>query len=263
LYIQNKIFLMDNLKLLNEIDDNTIDFIYSDILYGTGKNFEEYKDIKPNKKIVSDFYYERIKEMYRVLKNTGSIVLQMDKKINHWLRIILDEIFNYKNFRNEITWCYSGGGVSKNKFPHKSDVLIWYSKSNIYTFNPQYIPYTGIQKAHPYSKNREEKSKRGKHLEDWWTDINSFGGSTNHPEKKKYRYSNQKPELLMKRILSSWTNENDLVADFFMGSGSFISCAKEMKRRYLGCDISEIAFNITNKRLNKTKDYSDILFQKN
>ena len=128
-------------------------------------------------------------------------------------------------------------------------MLLFGIRKAINIYNPQYIPYTGIQKAHPYSKDREEKSKRGKHLEDWWVDINSFGGSTNHPERKKYKYPTQKPEKLMCRILKSWSNEGNLVADFFMGSGGFLSCAKKLNRNFIGCDISEMAFRITEKRL--------------
>lgn len=247
--MENKIYNIDNLQLLKTIENNTLDFIYSDILYGTGKNFGVYKDINANRDEVYDFYYLRLEEMHRILKDTGSLVLQMDKRINHWIRIMLDEIFGYNNFRNEITWCYSGGGITKKKFTPKSDVIIWYSKSERYFFNPQFIPYVGTQKAHPYSKDREEKSKRGKHLEDWWADINSFGGSTNHPERKKIGYPTQKPEALMKRILDSWTKEDDFVGDFFMGSGSFLYVAKENNRNYIGCDISKIAFKITEKRL--------------
>lgn len=249
MFIENNVFLKDNLSLLKEIESDKIDFIYSDILYGTGRDFSAYKDLNPNRAEIENFYTERFQEMYRCLKSTGSIVLQMDKRINHWIRILLDDIFGYSNFRNEINWCYSGGGITKKKFPEKSDAIIWYSKSNNYFFNPQFISYTGVQKAHPYSKDREYKSQRGKHLEDWWSDVNSFGGSTNSPEKKLYKYPTQKPEALMSRIIDTWTKEGDLVADFFMGSGSFISAAKKMNRSFIGCDNSEVAFKLTTKRL--------------
>ena len=132
MYIQNQIYKMDNLTLLNKIENNTINLIYCDILYGTGKDFGAYKDIKSDFKIIENFYFKRLEEMKRVLTSNGSIVLQMDKRINHWIRLFLDDIFGYENFRNEITWCYSGGGVSKKSYPAKSDVIIWYSKSDQY-----------------------------------------------------------------------------------------------------------------------------------
>ena len=248
---RNSIYLMDNTELMKSIKSKELDLIYSDILYGTNKNFGQYKDIKSNKEDVFKFYVERMKEMHRILKDSGSIILQMDKKINHWIRTILDDIFGYNNFMNEITWCYSGGGVSKKKFSPKSDVLIWYKKGETYTFNPQYIPYTGIQKAHPYSKDREFKSNRGKHLEDWWSDINSFGGSTNHIERREIGYPTQKPESLMKRVIDAWSNERDFVGDFFMGSATFLKVAAESRRNFIGCDNSEEAYNVAKKRLDK------------
>ena len=74
----NKIYNEDNLELMKRIPDNSVDLIYGDILYGTGKNFEDYQDLKPIKEIIDEFYIPRIKEMHRILKDTGSIYLQMD-----------------------------------------------------------------------------------------------------------------------------------------------------------------------------------------
>ena len=106
----------DNLELMEEIQDNTIDLIYCDILYGTGKNFMDYKDLYPMREIIESHYIPRIKEMHRILKETGSIYLQMDSRISHWVRCILDDVFTYGNFRNELIWCYNTGGKSKNGF---------------------------------------------------------------------------------------------------------------------------------------------------
>jgi adenine specific DNA methylase Mod len=124
----------DNLELMNSIPDNHIDLIYCDILYGTGRNFDDYKDLKASRKNIEEHYIPRIKEMYRILKNSGSIYLQMDTKINHWMRIILDDIFGYENFRNEIVWCYKTIGLGKT-YLSKHDVILYYSKSDNITFN--------------------------------------------------------------------------------------------------------------------------------
>ena len=86
----------DNLDLLKKLKSETLDLIYCDILYGTGRKFEHYQDIKAVRSEIENFYIPRIKEMYRVLKSTGSIYLQMDNKISHWMRCILDDIFGYK-----------------------------------------------------------------------------------------------------------------------------------------------------------------------
>ena len=81
--------ICDNLDLMAEIKDNTIDLIYCDILYGTGRKFADYQDLKPIRSEIESHYIPRIKEMHRILKPTGSIYLQMDTRINHWMRILI------------------------------------------------------------------------------------------------------------------------------------------------------------------------------
>lgn len=112
-----ELFCMDNLELMAEIPDDTIDLIYCDILYGTGRKFKDYQDLKPKREIIEEHYTPRIKEMYRILKDTGSIYLQMDTKINHWIRCIMDDIFGYNNFRNEIIWWYRRFPSKQKKLP--------------------------------------------------------------------------------------------------------------------------------------------------
>ena len=120
---------VDNLELLLSQPDESVDLIYCDILYGTGRNFGDYQDLKPIRSEIEAHYFPRLKQMHRVLKSTGSIYLQMDTKINHWIRCLLDEVFEYGNFRNEIIWCYSGGGRKKKDFAEKHDVIYRYSKN--------------------------------------------------------------------------------------------------------------------------------------
>ena len=100
----NKVYCMDNMELLKQLPNNYIDLIYCDILYGTGRNFGDYQDLKCDRKIIEEHYTPRLQEMHRVLKDTGSIYLQMDTRINHWIRCLMDDVFGYDNFRNEIIW---------------------------------------------------------------------------------------------------------------------------------------------------------------
>ena len=92
----------DNLDFLKSINDSEIDLIYCDILYGTGRKFSDYQDLRPIKLDIEEHYIPRIREIHRVLKDTGTVYLQMDTKINHWIRCIMDDIFGYNNMRNEI-----------------------------------------------------------------------------------------------------------------------------------------------------------------
>jgi len=91
--MKTELHLGDNLEYMKSLESNSIDLIYCDILYGTGRKFKDYQDLKPKREIIKEHYIPRLTEMHRLLKNTGSIYLQMDTRINHWIRIIMDDIF--------------------------------------------------------------------------------------------------------------------------------------------------------------------------
>jgi site-specific DNA-methyltransferase (adenine-specific) len=224
----------DNLELLKELPDNHIDLIYSDILYGTGRNFGDYQDLKPNKEIIYKHYEPRIKEMYRVLKETGTIYLQMDYRINHWIRCILDDIFGYDNFRNEIVWKYGLGRSSDKQFGKRHDTILWYSKSSSFMYNKQLEEATSQRMQGEY-----------KNMSDVWVDIPAI----NNMAKERIGYSTQKPKALIERIIKASSNENDLVADFYVGSGTTVEVCKDLNRNFIGCDISEKAIEISKQRI--------------
>jgi len=251
----NKIYKKDNLELMKEIPDNTLDVIYSDILYATGRNFDDYIDLPYDKKSVEDFYIPRLKEMYRILKPTGSLWIQCDFHIIHWIRCILDDIFGYKNCVNEVIWKYKSGGSTNKKLSSKHDNICVYSKDiKKYKFNPlKEKSYNRGFKPYRFKGVEEFQDDEGKwytmiNMQDVW-EINMVGRTS----KERVDYSTQKPLELMERIITLTTDEGDTVADFFMGSGGFLVKAKEMNRNYIGCDIGENAFDITNDRLNATR----------
>jgi DNA modification methylase len=248
----NKVYCMDNITLLKQLPDNYIDLIYCDILYGTGRNFGDYQDLKCDRKIIEEHYIPRIKEMYRVLKDTGSIYLQMDTRINHWIRCLMDDIFGYDNFRNEIVWCYiNAGNNCKRYFNKKYDIILYYSKTKNYVFNIQFRPYAeGTYKNYlpGLTGSRGNYSEKGVSLSDWWTDI-SVGTKYPKGSDNNIGYFSQKPKALLERIIKASSNENDIVADFYLGSGTSMAVAKELNRQFIGCDISQKAVDITNQRL--------------
>ena len=253
---------VDNLELLLSQPDESVDLIYCDILYGTGRNFGDYQDLKPIRSEIETHYISRIKEMHRVLKSTGSIYLQMDSRISHWVRCILDDIFAYGNFRNELIWCYNTGGKSKKWFSKKHDNILWYSKSSKYIFNYDAISEKrGLQKRNNLKKIIENGityfvcRANGKEyrysendnilLNDWWIDIAQM--QQHHPDRTGY-YS-QKPKELIERIIKASSNEGDTVADYYLGSGTTAVVCKELNRNFIGCDINPKAIEITNARL--------------
>jgi DNA modification methylase len=241
----------DNLELSKNINSNTIDLIYSDILYGTGRNFEDYQDLKPIRSEIESHYIPRIREMYRILKETGLIYLQMDYRINHWVRCILDDIFGYENFRNEIVWSYNSAPRKKNCFGYRHDIILRYSKSDNFTFNEIREPYSeNINK--PKSKLKYYNSK-GKVIGDVWN-INILA---QNDKTERCGYATQKPEKLIERIILSSSNECDTVADFYLGSGTTAVVCKKLNRNFIGCDISKKAVDITFNRLENIKTIFD------
>lgn len=241
---------MDNLELMKTIEDNTVDLIYCDILYGTGRKFKDYQDLKPIRSEIEAHYVPRIKEMHRILKPTGSIYLQMDTKINHWIRCIMDDIFGYDKFLNEIIWHYKSMSNTKNFYPRKHDNILLYSKSKEYTFN-----YLNDSVQTPYSESTVKRSRtRGGFnndkpnylksntylIEDVWNDISFL--------KNGVQYTTQKPKKLLERIIKASSNEGDLVADFYLGSGTTCEVALELNRRFIGCDINPRAIEIAKER---------------
>ena len=235
--------LSDNLELMAEIQDNTVDLIYCDILYGTGRKFKDYQDLKPKREVIEEHYIPRIKEMHRILKDTGSIYLQMDNKISHWIRCILDDIFGYDNFKNEIIWHYHSGGAPKKNFAKKHDNIFFYtrSKKHNFNYNDVRIPYP------PKSLERLKYSchgsmwdlERGKCCDDVW-DISILSTAN----KERVGYDTQKPKALIERIIKASSNEGDLVADFYAGSFTTAEVCKDLNRNFIGCDISEKAVTI-------------------
>ena len=252
----------DNMELLKSQPNESVDLIYSDILYGTGRNFGDYQDLKPIRSEIESHYLPRLIEMKRVLKQNGSIYLQMDTRINHWIRCLMDDVFGYDNFVNEIIWCYNTGGKSKKWFSKKHDNILWYSKSGKYIFNYAAISEKrGLQKRNNLKKIIENGityfvcRANGKEyrysendnilLNDWWIDIAQM--QQHHPDRTGY-YS-QKPKELIERIIKSGSNEGDVVADYYLGSGTTAVVCKELNRNFIGCDINPKAIEITNARL--------------
>jgi DNA modification methylase len=248
--------LQENLSLMAEMQSNSVDLIYSDILYGTGRNFGDYQDLKANQTEIDTFYYPRIKEMYRILKPTGSIYLQMDTRINHWLRMILDKIFGYENFRNEIAWCYNSQGKTTKQWNKKHDVILFYSKSNEFFFNCKDVKDSITDLTYKRFKNEIDKKgyytsfKNGKEYKyfledgslpkDWFEDVTYIS----RDNKELNGYATQKPKELIKRIILASSNENDLVADFFAGSFTTAEVCKDLNRNFIGCDTNPKGVNL-------------------
>jgi len=195
----------------------------------------------------------RLVELRRVLKPTGSIYLHCDPTASHYLKIIMDAVFGAENFRNEIVWCYTSGGKSKNTFAQKHDTILFYTKTDNYVFNADAvrIPYSAKTLANykPGLKGSTytaevKLNENGKIPEDYWI-IAIASKST----REYLHYPTQKPLTLLERIIKASSNEGDVVLDAFCGCGTSIQAAQTLKRRWIGIDITHLAITLIKHRL--------------
>lgn len=195
--------------------------------------------------------YPRLFLMRELLSESGSLLIHLDWHAVHYVKVLLDEIFGPENFRNEIAWCYGGGGAPRKTYPRKHDLLLWYAKGSNWTFNRQYRPYTRgtLERGLTAVKgDRYRLRPEGAGLDDWWAgkDVQKILSPT---ASENLKFSTQKPEGLLKRIILGHSNEGDLVVDFFCGTGTTAAVAGGLGRRWIAADINKQAFMIAYQRL--------------
>ena len=281
----NKLILGDNLEILKEMASATVDLIYLDPPFFSNRNYEviwgdegEIRSFQDRWAGGMEHYIawlkERVVEMHRVLKPTGSLFLHCDWHANAYIRVeILDRIFGAGNFRNEIIWDYEGWVHKKmSHFPNKHDTIFLYSKSDRNTFIPLSEAWTKEeyvamrkQKIHIDKNDREYIfDKRGnagqrRYLEvaladgQPITDVWSIGVLTSS-SKERIGYPTQKPEALLERIIKCASHEGDLILDPFMGGGTTLAVADRLNRKWIGVDQSVQAVKVTELRLQQQTD---------
>ncbi len=251
--------------------------------------------------------YERLKLMHGLLADDGSIYVHCDYRVSAFLKLVLDEVFGNNSFRNQLSWQRFGAHNDANRFGNVTDNIYFYSKSDAYTFNPQYIPYseeyvkqrfikdditgklfyphtltgkgqgparkfkTGMltpPKGRHWSYTQEkidelEKNNliyytgngipylksffddyQGRPVQDIWTDIVMTKSGD-----ELVGYPTQKPEKLVERIVKASSNDGELVADFFCGSGTTLAVAEKLGRKWIGSDLGRFAIHTSRKRL--------------
>lgn len=243
------LYCQDNLSLMCQLQSSSIDLIYCDILYNTGKNFTDFNDNIGSPTEAIQWYEPRFIEMKRLLKDTGLLYIQCDYNLSHYIKICLDNIFGSKQFRNEIIWYYNSAPRKKKDFGKRHDTIFRYSKTNDYYFNAD-SEYTR-QPYSPTAPRGYEKEKyydnRGKIMDDVWQ-IPMLG---QNDKTERVVYATQKPKELLYKIIDSSCPKDGVFADFFCGSGTSLVVAKELGIEYVGCDISERAIEICKSRLDK------------
>lgn len=262
--------------------------------------------------------YERLVLIHELLAEDGSLYVHLGTNVSHAVKLILDEVFGTENYRNEIVWkrattVKGNFGQGTKAWGPATESILFYSKSDAYTFNQPFTDYTpeyiatayrhaeettgrryrlvsmigpgGATKGNPqyevmgvtrywrYSKKTMDEliaaglvvqpkpgavphrkyyldEGKGVPVQSLWDDIGNLQAS----DSERIGYPTQKPKSLLERIVSASSNPDDLVADFFVGSGTTAAVAEQLGRRWIACDLGRFAIHSTRKRLLSTPD---------
>lgn len=241
--------------------EGKIKLIYIDPPYNTGSDTFGYND-KFNRSSWLTFMKNRLEIAKKLLSEDGAIYIQLDYHQAHYAKILMDEIFGEENFQREIIWrigWLSGYKTIEKNWIRNHDTILFYSKNNnSLSFNKYYIPREEFKDI---AKSNAERYP----IEDVWNgneydDLNSiaivsFAGETvskllNPDDEVK----GQKSEKLIERIIKAHTDENDIVLDFFGGTGTTAAVAHKMKRRYILCEQLDKHVDIILRRMKKVID---------
>jgi site-specific DNA-methyltransferase (adenine-specific) len=265
----NTVYFGENLAVLKSIPDSSVQLIYIDPPFNTGREQQRskvttkrsdqgnrigfkgqrYETVKST--ILSyddqfanywDFLEPRLEEAFRILNQTGTLYLHLDYREAHYAKVLLDALFGPDCFLNEIIWAYDYGGKSKSRWPSKHDTILVYVKDpSKYYFDSESVdrePYMAPGLVTP------EKVEKGKLPTDvWWHTIVSPTG------KEKTGYPTQKPIGILRRIIQASSMEGDTVLDFFAGSGTTGFVANELGRRFILVDQNPESIEIIKNRL--------------
>lgn len=284
----------DNLNVLRNMPDESVNLIYCDILYNSGKVFNDYNDDLGSPFEAIEWYRPRFIEMKRVLASNGSIFIHCNWRLDSYIRILMDEIFGANCFRNRIYRKHSEERGFFSNFDSQMDIIFYYVK-DIHNF--VYNEMKGLTKRTVplfeigFIESRSKVISVGQHTIDLakqnmhllvsekqfaqmasnnevviikglpyrFTDVIPIGNLWNEPEmldtyartKVADAYDTPKPEAVLKRIITMCSNEEDTVADFFMGGGTTAVVAKQLDRKGIFCDISPKACEIATMKLEK------------
>jgi len=270
----NRLFWGDNLHIMRQLPSESVDLIYIDPPFFSGRQYNVIFGDQNELRSFSDIWEggmpgyliwlnARLVEMKRLLKKTGSIYVHLDWHASHYVKVEMDKIFGHDNFRNEIVWRYKRWSNSSSNYQRMHDIIFFYSKTNEYHFNTQYQPYSQPEviedtvrgvidgklvrlKNNKGEYIKREKENKGVACHDVF-DIQHVQPTT----KERIGYPTQKPEKLLERIIIGSTDDGDTVADFFCGGGTTPAVAQRLNRRWIAADQSRVAVALTADRVAK------------
>ena len=271
--VDNRLLYGDNLSLMTALlpeYEGRLKLIYADPPFFTNKNFsarigrgedsrrpeqwrmaEGYHDHWNGIDSYLDFLFQRLAVMYRLLAPNGTLYLHLDWHADSYARVLLDEIFGAYHLLNEIIWAYHGPSPIRRAFNRKHDTILAYVKSDEYTFNADAVrePYHAntvktFNSSPKAGFGKVPDLERGKVPEDWW-----YFPVVARLHNERTGYPTQKPVALLERIVLASSNADDIVADFFCGSGTTPFVASRHGRKFIACDEIFRALHTTRTRL--------------
>jgi site-specific DNA-methyltransferase (adenine-specific) len=262
------VYFGDNLPVLRGTESESVRLIYIDPPFNTGKvqartqiqtirsregdrvgfKGQRYQTLKVGTKAFADLFDDylafleaRLVEAHRILSGNGTLYFHIDYREVHYCKVLLDRIFGRECFLNEIVWAYDYGARTKKKWPPKHDnILVYVKDPSDYVFNVddiERIPYMA-----PGLVGREKAASGKLPTDTWWHTIVSPTG------KEKTGYPTQKPVGIIKRIIVASSNRDDVVMDFFAGSGTVGEAAHRLGRRFILVDNNEEALRVMARR---------------
>ncbi len=264
-----------------------VNLIYIDPPFMTGRDFVSGTQLAYSDKWNNDldtylqWLYETFILLHRLLAQTGSLYVHLDWRVTHYAKVLLDEIFGFSpnaegpGFKSEIIWHYQSGGRPQKWYARKHDTILLYTKSGHYCFHGERI---GERRGTQARNHMRKQVGPDGHITwtirsagrlytydedaimtpaDVWSDISHL--QQKDPERNGY--ATQKPAALLERILLASSEEHDLVLDCFCGSGVTPAVADQLGRRWIACDQSALAIQLTQKRLMAWEHYSPFVVQ--
>jgi DNA modification methylase len=258
----------DNLKVLQDLIDGAgwVDLAYLDPPYNTGNRFsmddgrEAFEDRWPDRATYLTELAKRLVLVHKLLRPHGSVVIHVDPRVSHYVKVWCDAAWGAESFAGEVIWRYRRWPTKTPNFQRMHDVLLVYRKDVTVPgrWNQLYEPVSAstaatwgrkkqravFENGHRTKSSTGDEESPGAPLSDVW-DI----GVIAPVSKERTGYPTQKPEALLERVIGALSNPGDLVLDPYMGSGTTLAVAKRMGRRALGIDQSPVAIEVATKRL--------------
>jgi len=258
----NRLYYGDCLHVMRMLPNESVDLIYLDPPFFSGKNYNLIFGDKSELRSFSDIWEgglngyvvwlnARLYEMKRLLTPTGSILVHVDWHAAHYVKVELDKIFGYEAFQNELIWHYQTGGASKSRFSRKHDNIFWYTRSlSEWKYRGERIKVERTEKALRRAQNPQGARISAEDTHKNPNDVLLIQ-QMNPMAKERIGYPTQKPEELLRVLISGLSDPGDVVADFFVGGGTTASVAQDLGRRWIACDISRVAVSLTADRVAK------------